>query len=86
MSIPGIREEVIRNEKLLIRYFDENWDEHEEEFEGIKARIIQHEYDHIEGVLFIDRLSGFKKRLLRNKLANITRGNVDVEYKMVFPK
>ena len=85
LSIPGIREEIARNEKLKIRYFDENWEEHEEEFDGLKARIIQHEYDHIEGVLFIDYLTAFKKRLLKSKLLNISKGNVDAEYKMAFP-
>ncbi len=86
LSIPGIREEVSRNEKLRIRYYDENWEEHEEEYDGILARIIQHEYDHIEGILFTDKLSGFKKRLLKGKLADISRGEVDVNYPMRFPK
>jgi peptide deformylase len=86
LSIPGIREEVERSEKLKIRYYDENWQQHEEEFDGILARIIQHEYDHIEGVLFTDKLSGLKKRLLKGKLADISRGEVDVEYPMKFPK
>ena len=86
LSIPGIREDVARHEKLRIRYFDENWKLHEEEYEGILARIIQHEFDHIEGVLFTDKLSGFKKRLLKGKLADISRGDVDVNYLMKFPK
>lgn len=86
LSIPGIREEVARSEKVKIRYFDENWEEHVQEFEGIVARIIQHEYDHIEGILFTDKLSGFKKRLLKGKLADISRGDVNVEYPMKFPK
>ena len=86
LSIPGIREDVSRNEKLRIRYYDENWTQHEEEFDGILARIIQHEYDHIEGVLFTDKLSGFKKRLIKGKLADISRGDVDVNYPMKFPK
>lgn len=85
LSIPTIREDVNRNEKLRIRYFDENWEEKEEEFDSLKARIIQHEYDHIEGVLFTDHLSAFKKRLLKGKLSNISKGNVKVDYRMTFP-
>ena len=85
LSIPNIREDVIRNEKLKIRYFDENWKEHEEEFDGMQARIIQHEYDHIEGILFTDHLSAFKKRLLKSKLTNISKGIVKVDYRMSFP-
>lgn len=85
LSIPDIREDVIRPEKLKIQYYDENWEEHTEEFEGMKARIIQHEYDHIEGILFTDHLSAFKKRLLKSKLTNISRGIVKVEYIMSFP-
>jgi peptide deformylase len=85
LSIPGIRSEVYRCEKLKIKYFDENWEQHTEEYDGLKARIIQHEYDHIEGVLFIDYLSAMKKRLLKAKLTNISKGKVDAEYKMKFP-
>ena len=85
LSIPEIREDVKRKEKLLIHYFDENWEEHEEEFDGMAARVIQHEYDHVEGVLFVDYLSGLKKRLLKTKLTNISKGNVRVGYKMKFP-
>jgi len=85
LSIPGVRSEVFRPYKLTIRYSDENWVEHEETYEGIRARIIQHEYDHIEGVLFVDHLSSIKKRLMKNKLTNISKGIVDVSYKMKFP-
>lgn len=85
LSIPEIRQEVNRKPRLRLRYFDENWQEHEEEFDGLKARIIQHEYDHIEGVLFTDHLSPFKKRLLKSKLANISKGQINVEYRMAFP-
>ncbi len=85
LSIPDIREDVVRPEKLIIQYFDENWEEHTKEFEGMKARIIQHEYDHIEGILFTDHLSAFKKRLLKSKLTNISKGIVKVEYIMSFP-
>lgn len=85
LSIPHIRENVKRHEKLLIRYQDENFNEHTESFDGIAARVIQHEYDHIQGVLFVDRLSELKKRLIRNKLTNVTKGAVKVDYKMRFP-
>jgi len=85
LSIPNIREEIDRPEKIRIRYFDENWNSVEEEFDGMKARIIQHEYDHIEGKLFIDYLSSLKKRTLKGKLADISKGNVDTEYRIVAP-
>ena len=85
LSIPTIRENVERPDTLKIHYFDENWQEHEEEFDGMKARIIQHEFDHLEGVLFVDYLSPIKKRLLKGKLGNISKGNVSVDYKMSFP-
>lgn len=84
LSIPNIRENVIRKEKLRIRYFDEDWVIHEEDFEGIKARIIQHEYDHIEGKLFIDYLAPLKKRLLKSKLSDISKGKVETEYRIKF--
>jgi peptide deformylase len=86
LSIPGIREDVTRYEKLTIRYFDVDWKEHIESYEGIAARIIQHEFDHLEGVLFTDYLNGFKKRLLKGKLSSISRGDVKVDYRMRFPK
>ena len=85
LSIPNIREDVIRPEKLKIHYFDENWNEFTEEFEGMQARIIQHEFDHIDGILFTDHLTAFKKRLLKSKLTNISKGIVKVEYRMSFP-
>lgn len=84
LSIPGIREEIIRNDQIRLKYFDENWVEHDETFDGIKARIIQHEYDHLEGILFTDKLTPFRKRLLRTKLNNIIKGNVQVDYRMKF--
>ena len=86
LSIPHIREDVDRPEKLTIRYLDENWEEHEEEFDGMKARIIQHEYDHIEGILFTDHLSPFKKRLLKGKLQNISKGKVKTDYRIAAPR
>lgn len=84
LSIPKIRESVSRCSTIQIRYFDENWKEHTETFDGLLARVIQHEYDHIEGILFTDHLSAIKKRLLQNKLNNISKGKVDAEYKMRF--
>ena len=85
LSIPDVREDVKRAEGIVIRYFDENWVEHEEEFDGLKARVIQHEYDHIEGILFTDHISTFRKRLLKGKLANISKGRIHPSYKMKFP-
>jgi peptide deformylase len=86
LSIPGIREEVNRLEKIKVRYFDADWNEHEEEYDGIAARIIQHEFDHLEGILFTDYLSGLKKRLLKGKLSSISKGEVKVDYMMKFPR
>ena len=85
LSIPGIRGEVVRYSKLKIKYLDENWVEQIEEFDGMPARIIQHEYDHIEGVLFVDHFSSLKKQLMKGKLTNISKGDVDVTYRMKFP-
>ena len=86
LSIPHIREDVSRKPKIRIRYQDEHFDNYEEDFEGIAARIIQHEYDHIEGVLFTDYLSPLKKRLLKRKLNDISKGNIRVDYRMKFPQ
>lgn len=85
LSIPNIRELVPRKTDIRIEYYDENWMFHEEQYSGTAARIVQHEYDHIEGVLFVERISGLRKTLLRRKLNDITKGDVDVEYKMSFP-
>ena len=85
LSIPNIREEVWRKETVRIKYFDEKWSAFEEEFDGMKARIIQHEYDHIEGKLFTDYLSPLKKRMLKGKLTNISKGDVDTEYRIAAP-
>jgi peptide deformylase len=82
LSIPTIREKIARNAKVHIRYYDEEWNLHEETYEGLKARVIQHEYDHIEGKLFIDYLTPLKKRLLKGKLADISKGKVDTEYRI----
>ena len=86
LSIPHIRENVKRHSKLTIKYQDENFENKEETYDGIVARIIQHEYDHIKGILFVDRLSELKKRLIKNKLINISKGAVNVDYKMKFPQ
>ena len=82
LSIPGIREFISRPETLTIQYLDENWNQQIEEFSGMKARIIQHEYDHIEGILFTDKLSGFKKRLIQGKLTKISKGETDANYRV----
>ncbi len=85
LSIPDIREDVSRKKTITIRYLDENFKEHTETFGGLLARVIQHEYDHIEGILFTDKLSSLKRRLLKGKLTNISKGNIVVDYKMRFP-
>ncbi len=85
LSIPKIREEVFRKPTIKISYYDEKWNFHEEEYDGYRARIIQHEYDHIEGILFTDHLSVLKKRLLQKRLSNISQGIINVAYKMKFP-
>ena len=85
LSIPDVREDVMRPPKVTIRYQDENFKMHTEVYEGLIARVIQHEYDHIEGVLFTDKLSSFKKRLLKGKLNNISKGKIKADYKMRFP-
>jgi len=85
LSIPGIRGDVYRPEKVRIRYRDADWNEFEEEYVGMAARIIQHEYDHLLGKLFVDYLPTLKKQLIKKKLADITKGNVDSDYRMRFP-
>jgi len=85
LSIPDIREDVVRQSTITIKHLDENFVAHEEQFSGIIARIIQHEYDHLEGILFVDRLKPFKKMLLKRKLSDISKGNIDIDYKMKFP-
>ena len=86
LSIPKIREDVMRNETVTLTYVDENFTPHEKTFNGLTARIILHEYDHIEGKLFIDYLKPFKRKLLRGKLDDISKGKVRADYKMIFPK
>lgn len=85
LSIPKIREEVQRKPKIRVTYYDREWNFKDEVYEGYAARIIQHEYDHIEGKLFTDRISPLKRKLLAKRLANITKGIVEVDYRMKFP-
>lgn len=85
LSIPDVREDVSRKPKIKIKYQDENFVEHIEEYEGLAARVIQHEYDHIEGILFTDHLSPIRKRMLKGRLSNIEKGNIRVGYRMKFP-
>ena len=86
LSIPDVREDVFRQPKVTMEYQDENFKKHTETFSGIAARIIQHEYDHIEGILFTDKLSSLKKRLIKGKLDNISKGKIKIDYRMRFPK
>jgi peptide deformylase len=86
LSIPDIREGVKRKSEIKIEYYDENFNFKKNDFSGIVARVIQHEYDHIQGILFTDKLTSFKKRLLKSKLNNIEKGDVDIDYLMEFYK
>ena len=86
LSIPKLREEIVRPEKVRIRYYDRDFNQHEEEYSGIAARIIQHEYDHLQGVLFTDKVAPLKKRMLRNKLNAIAKGKFEVSYKVKVAK
>ena len=86
LSIPFVHEDVERQPKIEISYQDEHFKKHTRTFEGISARVIQHEYDHIQGILFVDYLKPLKKRFLKKKLESISKGLVDVDYKMRFPK
>lgn len=85
LSIPDVREDVFRKPKIKIQYQDENFETHIEEYSGLVARIIQHEHDHTEGILFTDKLSTLKKRLIKGRLESISKGKVKVDYKMRFP-
>lgn len=86
LSIPKIRDDVYRRPKIKLRYMDEQFNEHLEDFHGITARVIQHEYDHIEGKLFIDYMKPIKKRLIQKKLNDIASGKVRTDYRMLFAK
>jgi peptide deformylase len=85
LSIPNIREEVNRESYIRIEYYDENWVFHDEVYDGYKARIIQHEYDHLDGILFTDKLNPLKKRLLKSKLTAIGKGKFEADYKTILP-
>lgn len=86
LSVPGIHEDVTRPDKIRIAYQDENGTQQEETYEGIKAWIIQHEYDHLEGIIFTDHLSALKKRLLKGKLSGISQGKFKADYRVILPK
>lgn len=85
LSIPDVREDVFRQEKITIEYLDENFEKHTDVIDGLAARVVQHEYDHIEGILFTDKISSLKKRLIKKKLENISKGKVNPDYRMKFP-
>lgn len=85
LSIPEVREDVFRKPKIVIEYQDKNFESHRETYDGLAARVIQHEYDHLEGILFTDKLSSLKKRLIKGKLTNISKGKIQSEYRMKFP-
>ena len=86
LSLPNIREEVSRPSKVRIEYYDEKWNLIEEEFDGIRARVVQHEYDHLDGKLFVDRINPIRRKLLSARLNAISRGRVDNDYKIIYPK
>ena len=86
LSLPNIREEVSRPGNVRIEYYDENWNLQEEEYDGIRARVIQHEYDHLDGKLFVDHISPIRRKLLSARLSAISHGRADCDYRMVYPK
>jgi peptide deformylase len=83
LSIPNLREEVQRESHIRISYYDENWEHHNEVYDGYKARIIEHEYDHLDGILFTDKVSPLRRRLLKGKLTAISKGNFEADYKTI---
>lgn len=85
LSFPGLREDIVRKPVIHIKYFDEDFQPHDERIDGINARVIQHEYDHIQGIVFVDRMSSLRRMIIKGKLNDISKGNVDVAYKMMFP-
>ena len=85
LSIPDVREDVLRQPRITIEYQDEDFKKHTESLEGLAARVFQHEYDHIEGILFTDKLSTLKKRIIKKKLENISKGKITADYRMRFP-
>lgn len=86
LSVPFIREDVLRKSTITIEYVDEQFKPHKQVYSGVQARIIQHEYDHLDGILFIDKISFLRKKLIKSKLNNILNGNIKPKYKVVFPK
>ena len=86
LSIPDVREDISRHDRIIIHYFDEQFEEQRLMLTGLSARVVQHEYDHIEGVLFTDHLTPLKRRLLKNRLNSISKGTIQVDYPMKFPK
>ena len=86
LSIPNIREEVKRESHIRIQYYDENWEFHDEVYDGYKARVIQHEYDHLDGILFTEKINPLKKQLIRGKLNDISKGKFDADYKTIVYK
>lgn len=86
LSVPGIRGEVLRHSIIKMEYLDENFEKHIDEFSGMPARVIQHEYDHLEGILFVDHFNNLRKMRIKKKLTNISKGEVQVDYRMIFPK
>jgi peptide deformylase len=85
LSIPNLREEVMRESHIRISYYDESWQYHDEVFDGYKARIIQHEYDHLDGILFTDKVNPLRRRLLKSKLTAISKGKFEASYKTILP-
>ena len=85
LSVPEIREDVSRKPNIRITYYDEKWKFHDEQYDSVMGRILQHEYDHLEGILFVDRVSNIRKMLLKRRLLDISKGDIDVKYKMIFP-
>jgi peptide deformylase len=85
LSIPNLREEVNREAHIRLTYYDENWQLHDEEYNGFKARIIEHEYDHLDGILFTDKVSPLRRRLLKSKLNAISKGKFEADYKTILP-
>ena len=85
LSIPDIREDIYRNETVSFEYYDENFKKHSDTLSGLAARVFQHEYDHLEGILFTDKISSLKKRLLKKKLEKISQGKINASYRMRFP-
>lgn len=86
LSIPDVREDVVRENEILIKFFDQNFKKHELILNGLRARVVQHEFDHIQGILFTDKLSTFKKKLIKSKLNNISKGKIKSDYLMSFYK